>query len=152
MIVAGLFLLAAVLKIINPADFAKDIQNYKLVPVNATHLLAMFIPWFEVTTALLLFIGRWAAAARLWIAIMLVGFTVAKFTLVARGLPLECGCFGKGNWLSDLLGVLNKGERGIWFNFGLMALLVIDFYVTRPRRPVVEVAPQDATAPAAPQH
>ncbi|MBK8914891.1 MAG: DoxX family membrane protein [Phycisphaerales bacterium] len=141
LVVAALFVLAAVMKIQKPAEFAKDIQNYGLVPVDATHLLAMFIPWFELTTALLLFAGRWSAPARLWIVIMLVGFNIAKLTLVARGLPLECGCFGKGNWLSDFLNVLNKGQRGIWFNFALIALLAVDVLLTRRRGPAAAAQP-----------
>lgn len=146
LLVGGLFILAAVMKLLDPEAFAKDIRNYAILPAAWSNVAAMTLPWLELVTGALLIVGVWRGAARCWLVLMLVGFTALKLTLVFRGLPLECGCFGHGNPLSDALGKLFSGVPGLWLNVAMLALLGLDAWCCRVARGRRTVRP---TAPAA---
>ncbi len=91
---AGVFIFAAVSKITAPDKFAIAISNYRLLPHEWVNLAAIVVPWVEVMTALLLIFGVWVRAS----ALVFTGMTVAFFFMIssalARGLNIECGCFG----------------------------------------------------------
>ena len=93
-IVGGAFAVAGVLKILQPATFAADIGNYRLLPHEAINLLAIMLPWIEVIAGLLLVAGIWRRASATLIAVMLVVFLIAIGQALARGLDVRCGCFG----------------------------------------------------------
>ena len=93
-ILGGVFVFAGVVKIIDPATFANDIGNYRLLPHEWNNLLAITLPWIEVAAGLLLIVEIWARASTLVIAVMLTVFLAAIGQAVARGLNISCGCFG----------------------------------------------------------
>ena len=90
----GIFIAAGVVKIINPAAFASDISNYRMLPHEWINLLAITLPWVEVIAGGLLIVGIWKRTNALLITLMLVVFLVAIGQAVARNLNIECGCFG----------------------------------------------------------
>jgi len=91
----GLVMLAAALgKIGDPTAFSAQIHHYRLVPVGAENLLAVLLPWVELLAGLALVLGPHARSGA-WLSVaMLAVFTLAVGTAVARGLDIECGCFG----------------------------------------------------------
>jgi len=90
----GIFIAAGVVKIINPAGFASDISNYRMLPHEWINLLAITLPWIEVAAGLLLITGPWKRASALAIMLMMVVFLAAISQATARGLNIKCGCFG----------------------------------------------------------
>jgi len=91
----GLVMLAAALgKIGDPAAFSTQIHHYRLVPVGAENLLAVLLPWVELLAGLALVLGPHARSGAWLSAAMLAVFTLTVGTAVARGLDIECGCFG----------------------------------------------------------
>jgi uncharacterized membrane protein YphA (DoxX/SURF4 family) len=90
----GIFITAGVIKIINPAQFASDIANYRLMPHELINLLAITLPWIEVVAGVLLITGPWKRASALAILLMMIVFLVAVGQATARGLNIKCGCFG----------------------------------------------------------
>ena len=96
--VAGLFLAAAIPKIIDPASFAKVIHAYKLTPDAGVNLLAVFLPWLELVAAVALFLPGLNRRAGLWLCtLMLVVFTGAQVINILRGVKGTCGCFGSNS-------------------------------------------------------
>ena len=93
-ILGGVFLVAAVPKILHPAQFAIDISNYRLLPHVWIHLLAITLPWVELLAAALLILGVWTRASAWVITGMMVMFVTVISSALARGLNIECGCFG----------------------------------------------------------
>jgi putative oxidoreductase len=89
-----IFLAAAVPKIHAPALFADAILNYRLLPVPLVNLAALVIPWTEAVAGLFLLAGFWVRAGALVITGLTTGFLVAILSALARGLNIECGCFG----------------------------------------------------------
>ena len=94
LLVGGAFVVAGALKVLQPATFAADIGNYRLLPHGAINLLAITLPWIEVAAGALLVLGFWRRASAVVIAVMLIIFLGAIGQALARGLDVRCGCFG----------------------------------------------------------
>jgi putative oxidoreductase len=92
--VGGAFVAAGVLKIADPAKFALDVDNYRLAPHAMINLIAILIPWIEVTAGSFVLAGIWLRAAALVITSLTVMFFFVIVSALARGLNIECGCFG----------------------------------------------------------
>lgn len=89
------FAYAAVLKIADPAAFALNIANYRLLPTAVIGPTAIILPWLEFIAALgVLSGGRWKRPAALILTVLLIFFMLAVGFNLARGLDFECGCFG----------------------------------------------------------
>jgi len=88
------FIAAALTKIVDPPDFAKVIWAYSLFPPWSLHPLALILPWLELFCGLALCVGLWIRAAALWIAALLLSFSLALAINLARHHPVDCGCFG----------------------------------------------------------
>lgn len=121
-ITAGLIFLAAALpKIADLSGFAGSIHNFHLeavVPMAATNILAMMIPWVELIAGLALVSGvRPRAGAYVYTALMMI-FTIGVIQALARGLSFECGCFGKAG--SATIGVKKVAENLVMMAIGMI--------------------------------
>jgi len=98
-IVAGLIFLAAALpKIADLSGFAGSVHNFHLeavIPMAATNLLAMTIPWVELVAGLALVSGVRPRAGAVVYTMLLTVFTIGVIQAMARGLSFDCGCFGR---------------------------------------------------------
>ena len=94
LLVGGAFVVAGALKVADPAKFALDVSNYRLVPYELINLVAILLPWIEITSGLFVLAGIWLRAAALVITSLTVMFLVLIVSALARGLNIECGCFG----------------------------------------------------------
>lgn len=93
--VAGVFIAAAVPKILDPAAFALATYRYRILPGAGVNAVAILLPWLELTTGVALLVGRArlrAAAAWLLVAMTTV-FTIAISLNLVRGIETSCGCF-----------------------------------------------------------
>jgi len=117
------FVVAALAKIGDLETFAKQVHNFRLVPVALENLVAMTLPWVELVAgvAAILGIRRRAAAWLLW-ALMVV-FVAAVGLAWARGLDIECGCFGKAS----------AATVGAGKFFGNVGLTLLAWIATRGR-------------------
>ena len=93
--VAGLFLAACVAKIRDPESFALAVHRYRILPEGLVNLMALLLPWIELTSgaAVLAAPVRWRAAGALIITGMLAVFTAAISLNLVRGIEASCGCF-----------------------------------------------------------
>jgi putative oxidoreductase len=94
LVVGGVFIVAGVLKVLQPATFAADIGNYRVLPHEAINLLAITLPAIEIVAGVLLALGCWKRASALLITVLMAVFLVAIGQALARGLDVRCGCFG----------------------------------------------------------
>ena len=90
----GLFVYAGVVKVLDPLDFAQNIRNYRLVGQSLSFIAAAVLPWLEILAGVALAAGIWKRASALIISGLLVFFIVLTLVTIARGLDVECGCFG----------------------------------------------------------
>lgn len=98
----GLFLFAAYNKLFvenGPSLFAASIKAFKVIdPVEQPDVfqLAVFVtPWVEIVAGLALVLGLWTRAAAGVLAGLLIVFIGLITQVLVRGLPVDCGCFGK---------------------------------------------------------
>jgi uncharacterized membrane protein YphA (DoxX/SURF4 family) len=94
----GVILLWAALgKIGDMNEFAREVHNFHLSPLWAEHLVAMTLPWVELSAGLALVTGLRARAGAVLALALMVVFTIAVGAAWARGLDFRCGCFGKAS-------------------------------------------------------
>ncbi len=93
-IVAGVFIYAGILKVIDPVQFARDVDNYKMLPWPVAVALGFYLPWLEIFCGLALIIRRLYRGAVVLLAGLTIVFIVASIIAKARGLDISCGCFG----------------------------------------------------------
>lgn len=127
-ILAGIVFLAAALpKIGDLAGFAGSVHNFHLeplLPVAATNLLAMTIPWVELVAGLALLLGVHPRAGAVVYTALLLVFTAGIVAAMARGLSFECGCFGKAG----------AGTVGAWKLLENAAMTALGFVASVERR------------------
>lgn len=90
-----IFLLAGVMKIVNPGSFAAALLAYGVLPVEALRPFSLVFPWIEIFIGVYLLAGFFSRQAA-WAAIgMLALFCAVIAQALLRGRSLEdCGCFG----------------------------------------------------------
>jgi len=100
LIVGGIFVYADVVKVLDPVQFANDIDNYKTLPWFVSVRLAVYLPWLEIFCGLALifrFLYRGGLSILTVLIAVFIGVTIAA---KMRGLDITCGCFGHAskNW------------------------------------------------------
>jgi uncharacterized membrane protein YphA (DoxX/SURF4 family) len=111
LLLGGVAFYAGAIKLGDLDESAWAVRAYSLLPDDLADVVGHVLPLVEVLLGALLIVGlftRWAAAA---FGLLLVGFAVGIASAWARGLAIDCGCFGGGgpvdpaetNYLPDLL-------------------------------------------------
>ena len=94
LVVGGVFVWAAVLKIRDPLAFAQDVANYRVVGRAPAFWGAIVLPWIELVCGLCLIVGIRRRTSALLASLMLAGFIVLVAVTMIRGIDVDCGCFG----------------------------------------------------------
>ena len=123
LVLGGVFIYASLDKIANPAEFAKAIGNYHVLPFGLENLLALFLPWLELLTGILLIAGIMVDGATILIISMNIVFIFAISQALARGISIECGCFSVSTE-----GGSNIGFQTILRDFVYLIMAFIIFY------------------------
>ncbi len=93
-LLAALLIVAALSKLHYPLIFARDVQNFQVVGPLLSRWIALWLPVLEVLLALLLIRGRWIETGLAMVAGLMLIFFLAVLQAFARGIDLNCGCFG----------------------------------------------------------
>jgi putative oxidoreductase len=100
-LVGGLFLFAASIKLGKPQDFVESVLAFKIfaggraMPDHLAQLATFAIPWIEALCGVLLVLGLWTRAAALLLSGLIAAFIVALILVLRLPGEIECGCFGK---------------------------------------------------------
>jgi putative oxidoreductase len=95
-LLGGLFVMASAHKIMDPAAFAKIVYGYDLFPAAAINLIAIIVPFIELTAGLALMIGLYPRAAAVILSGLLLAFILVIGINALRGHVFDCGCFSSG--------------------------------------------------------
>lgn len=93
LLLGGLFIYAAVPKMLAPDAFAVAVYNYRLLPDGAIGIVAAGLPWIELVAGCMLVAGVRCRSACLVLTVLLGVFTAAMVINTLRGIDVECGCF-----------------------------------------------------------
>ena len=96
LILGGVLLAAGALKIGNLQKSAMAVRAYELLPVSLANFLGYTLPWIEIGVGLLLITGALVRISGLIGAVTMLAFIIAIAQAWARGLSIDCGCFGGG--------------------------------------------------------
>ena len=96
LILGGVLLAAGDLKIGNLQKSAMAVRAYELLPVSLANFLGYTLPWIEIGVGLLLITGALVRISGLIGAVTMLAFIIAIGQAWARGLSIDCGCFGGG--------------------------------------------------------
>ena len=94
LVIGGLFVYAGVIKVVAPIEFARDVDNYKMLPWQAAVFLALYLPWLEVLAGLALITRVLYRGGIFILTVLMLVFLIATLVAKARGLDISCGCFG----------------------------------------------------------
>ena len=92
----GVLVVAGALKIPTPYKAAAAMRAYELLPNSLASVFGYILPWFEVGLGLLLILGVATRLSGLIGALLMLLFIGAISSAWARGLSIDCGCFGGG--------------------------------------------------------
>jgi uncharacterized membrane protein YphA (DoxX/SURF4 family) len=95
-VLGGVFLVAGVLKAIDPQSSVAAVRAYQLLPASLATLVGWGLPFAEIALGLLLLAGIATRAVAVGAAMLLVIFIAGVVSAAARGLSIDCGCFGGG--------------------------------------------------------
>jgi uncharacterized membrane protein YphA (DoxX/SURF4 family) len=96
LILGGVLLVAGGLKAFVPAEAASAVAAYKILPTQIAHIVGYALPWLEIAIGLLLILGISIRMASIVAAGIMVLFIGAIISVWARGMLIDCGCFGGG--------------------------------------------------------
>jgi uncharacterized membrane protein YphA (DoxX/SURF4 family) len=103
LILGGVLLVAGGLKVFKPAESANAVAAYKLMPTELAHLIGYALPWLEVAIGLLLITGLLVRPAAVLSGLIMIVFIGAIASVWARGMLIDCGCFGGGGEIDPSL-------------------------------------------------
>jgi len=96
LLVGGVFVVAGLLKLPDPAAAVRAVRAYRLLPEGLVAPVAFGQPVVEIAIGLALVLGVFVRTAAIVSAVLLVVFIVGVGSAWARGLQIDCGCFGNG--------------------------------------------------------
>jgi uncharacterized membrane protein YphA (DoxX/SURF4 family) len=96
LILGGVLIAAGALKVGNLQKSAMAVRAYEMLPVWMANLLGYALPWIEIGIGLLLVLGALVKINGLLGALIMLAFIIAIAQAWARGLSIDCGCFGDG--------------------------------------------------------
>jgi uncharacterized membrane protein YphA (DoxX/SURF4 family) len=96
LLLGGLFVVAGALKLPDPAAAVRAVRAYRLLPEALVGPAAFGLPVVEIAVGLALLAGVFVRASAVLSALMLAGYIAAIASAWARGLQIDCGCFGGG--------------------------------------------------------
>lgn len=130
MLVGGVWLVAGLLKLPDPAASVRAVRAYQLLPEAVVPAVGYALPVVEILVGASLIVGLLVRIGGLLSAVLFLAFVVGISAAWARGLQIDCGCFGGGGFDPD---AREKYPWEIARDLGL--LFVSAWLVLRPRSP-----------------
>lgn len=94
LVVGGVWIWAGLSKLPDPAASIETVRAYELVPAGLVEPVGYLLPALEVVVGIALVAGLLTRGSALLSVLLLVAFVVGIASAWARGLEIDCGCFG----------------------------------------------------------
>jgi uncharacterized membrane protein YphA (DoxX/SURF4 family) len=93
---AAVWLVSGLLKATDPDQTYVAVRAYDVLPEAGVEVVAALLPWIELALGVLLLAGIGTRLVAGLSAVLLVVFVAGVTQAWARGLAIDCGCFGGG--------------------------------------------------------
>jgi uncharacterized membrane protein YphA (DoxX/SURF4 family) len=122
------FLVAGGLKVIDPQSSVAAVRAYRLLPSSLLTIVGWGLPFAEIALGVLLLAGIATRLVAVASAVLLLVFIAAVTSAAARGLSIDCGCFGGGGDVAP-----GQAAYGIEIARDVGLLLLAVWLVWQPR-------------------
>jgi uncharacterized membrane protein YphA (DoxX/SURF4 family) len=125
---AAVWLVSGLLKAVDPDQTYVAVRAYDVLPDVGVEVVAALLPWVELGLGFLLLAGIGTRLVAALSAALLLVFVAGVAQAWARGLSIDCGCFGGG-------GAVEPGETTYVQELVRDAgfLLMAGWLIVRPR-------------------
>ncbi len=123
LVLGGVLIVAGWGKIGTPVLSVQAVKAYDLLPESLATVVGYGLPIMEIVVGVLLVVGLLTRVAGVISALLMLAFVIGIASAWARGLRIDCGCFGGGGQLAA--GVEPSYLVDILRDFGLFALGVV---------------------------
>ncbi|MET3963187.1 putative membrane protein YphA (DoxX/SURF4 family) [Marmoricola sp. OAE513] len=96
LVVGGVWLWAGLLKVGDPEASVAAVRGYQLLPTGMADTVGHVLPMLEVVLGAALVLGLITRVSGVLSALLQVAFIVGIASVWARGIEINCGCFGDG--------------------------------------------------------
>ncbi|WP_433316463.1 MauE/DoxX family redox-associated membrane protein [Micromonospora sp. CA-269861] len=129
---AAVWLVAGASKVTDLAASGRAVNAYQVLPYDVATVIGAALPFVELALGVLLLLGLATRLVAGVSAALLVVFIVGIASAWARGLAIDCGCFGSGGQLAagQAPSYLPEILRDLGF------LILAGFLLIWPRTPV----------------
>ena len=100
LVLGGVVLAAGLLKVGHPETSARAVRAYQLLPFDVAGYVGYALPVVEVAVGILLVLGLFTRASAVVSGVLMAAFTIGIASAWARGLSIDCGCFGQGGTIA----------------------------------------------------
>lgn len=101
LVVGGVWVAAGAVKLPDPAASVQAVRAYQLLPPSIVPTVGQLLPMVEIVVGLSLVAGLLTRGAAVVSALLFVAFLVGIISVWARGITIDCGCFGGGGFDPD---------------------------------------------------
>ena len=117
------WIVAGAVKLPDPASSVQAVRAYQLLPSAIVPTVGQLLPVVEIVVGVTLVLGILTRGAAVVSALMYLAFIVGIGSVWARGLTIDCGCFGGGGYDP------NAASQYPWEIGRDVALLLLSVYV-----------------------
>lgn len=128
LVTGGVWIVAGAIKLPHPDESVRAVRAYDLLPEAIVPTVGQLLPVLEVVIGVCLVLGVLTRGAAAVSAVLFVAFIIGIASAWARGLSIDCGCFGGGGVIPD---AAEQYPKEIARDIGLLALSL--WLVWRPR-------------------
>ena len=87
---------AGATKVGHPLTAQRAVQAYEIVPDGLANTVGLALPFLEIILGALLVLGLFTRPVAIVSTLLMVAFIIGIAQAWARGLTIDCGCFGGG--------------------------------------------------------
>lgn len=96
LLTGGVWVWAGAVKIGDPYASVQAVRAYQLLPADLAEVVGHLLPTLEVVVGIALIVGVLTRVSGGVSALLFVAFIVGIASVWARGIEIDCGCFGGG--------------------------------------------------------
>jgi uncharacterized membrane protein YphA (DoxX/SURF4 family) len=96
LVTGGVWVVAGAIKLPDPFASVRAVRAYDLLPESVVPTVGHLLPVVEIVVGLALLLGLLTRGAAVVSAVLFAMFVVGIASVWARGIEIECGCFGGG--------------------------------------------------------
>ncbi len=100
LVLGAVLVVAGALKVFQPAVSARAVRAYQLLPYDLAGVIGYALPIVEVLVGVLLVIGLFTRVSAVVGGLLMLAFVIGIGSAWARGLSIDCGCFGGGGTIA----------------------------------------------------